>query len=135
MNWQRLLLQPDARLSRWLGVLAVALPLVALLPKYFVIRSLYPVDASIFDLGFGFADYLRSLFESGEFKSCTTLPFATCHPGVCTEAARMPVLPGLVAALGKVVGTSSASVAIAKAVILAIVTSVFLRVLTRDYQF
>jgi len=98
-----------------LAILLVAMPLLALIPKYFLIqRTLGATGAQIFDTGFGFGDYVRSLLTDGSFRSCSTSPYDGCSAPVCNYATRMPGLPVLYAVLTKVVGSKSASVALAK---------------------
>jgi hypothetical protein len=113
--------------------LLIAMPLLALAPKFWIAtHALYGADLSVFNTGFGFGDYIRSLAEDGNFRSCSTLPFDPCTPGTCTFATRMPGVPLLLAALAKLVGTQSVSVALAKCVVLALLSSGFLAVLSVD---
>jgi hypothetical protein len=117
------------RLATWL---LVAMPLLALVPRcYLIMHSLYADDADVVDLGFGFGEYVRNLLQSGQFRSCTPLPFIPCDPGICTGATRMPGIPLLLAALAEFVGRGTESVAIAKCFLLAAVVTMLLVMATR----
>lgn len=115
--------------------LLISLPLLALVPKLWLIRhSLDAGSLSVFDTGFGFGNYIRSLAEEHAFRSCSLLPFDPCKPGICVRATRMPGLPVLLAMLSWVVGTGTAAVAAAKCTLLAILSTVFLAALSRDVR-
>jgi hypothetical protein len=112
------------------------MPFVALVPKYILIlQTLGHSGVEVFATGFGFGDYVRGLLNDGSFRSCATVPFTRCDPGVCAYATRMPVLPLLYATLAKVVGTKSAAIAIAKCTLTATLLTGFLLVLVRDVRF
>jgi hypothetical protein len=115
------------------GWLLVAMPLAALVPKYFLITRTLGVSGShIFEMGFGFGDYIRNLWADGAFRSCSTPPFASCGSDLCNYSTRMPGLPLLYVALAKVVGTQSVAVAFAKCTVSAILFAGFLFALARD---
>jgi hypothetical protein len=115
--------------------LLIALPLLALAPRLWIAtHSLYAGDLSVFGTGFGFGSYVQGLAEDGMFRSCSFVPFDPCNPGTCTFATRMPGIPLLLASLTKLVGVRSASVAIAKCVVMALLSAGFLVVLSRDLR-
>jgi len=123
------------------GLLLWAMPLLALAPKYWMIKhSLYVSGKDILDTDttqfgfFGFGDYIYHLYHSGAFEACRHLPFIPSKTGVCIYSSRMPGLPLLIAGLAKIVGTQSADVALAKAVVMALLASGFLIVLARDVR-
>src|ERR1700760_4216109 len=95
-------------------LLLVAMPLIALVPKLILI--LHSVDGSseIFQTGFGFGEYIRSLSNDGALRSCGVTPFTGCDPNLCVYATRMPLVPLLYAGLAHLVGVKSVAVAIAK---------------------
>ena len=70
-------------------LLALALVLTAL--QLGATVMFVPHRASIFDIGFGFGGYVRSLAEAGHF--------AACNRPDCPRASRMPLLPLAYAAL------------------------------------
>ena len=125
----------QSRVARVRRALLIAMPLLALAPKFWIAtHALYGTDLSVFDTGFGFGNYIHSLAEEGTFRSCSALPFVPCNPGTCTFATRMPGMPVLLAALTKLVGTQSASVALAKSTVLALLSAGFLAVLSLDVR-
>lgn len=114
-------------------VALIGMPFVALVPKYLLIlHTVGAAGTDIFQTGFGFGGYVRELFTDGSFRSCATAPFVRCDVDLCVYATRMPLLPMLYAGLGKLVGTKSAAVAMAKCTLTAVLVAVFLRSLTRD---
>jgi hypothetical protein len=116
-----------------LGWLLVALPLIALLPKFVLIEHTLGVAGTrIFQTGFGFGDYVQSLATDGTFRSCSTFPYQSCGAPACNYATRMPLLPMLYAGLSRLVGDSSASVALAKCALAALLSAVFLHAFARD---
>src|SRR5277367_6834632 len=96
------------------GLLLIALPLVALVLRcYVIVHLLYPGIIEVFHTGFvGFGDYARSLRDSGQFRLCGNSPFVACQTSICTNATRMPVIPLLYFGLLTLVGTPAAAVAI-----------------------
>jgi hypothetical protein len=118
-----------------LAILVVIMPLLALVPKYFLIqRELGDSGQKIAATGFGFGDYAGSLLTSGEFRSCSRQPFTPCQPERCSYATRMPVLPLLYAGLAHLVGENSAPIAFFKCLLTAIVLAGMLAVLVRDVR-
>jgi hypothetical protein len=115
--------------------LLIAMPLLALAPRLWIaLHALYTGDQSIFDTGFGFGSYVRSLVEDGTFRACTFVPFDPCNAGTCTFATRMPAIPLLLASLVKLVGAQSVYVALAKCIAVALLSTAFLAVLSLDVQ-
>jgi hypothetical protein len=115
--------------------LLIAMPLLALVPRLWIAtHALYAGDPSIFDTGFGFGGYVRSLAEEGTFRSCSFVPFDPCNAGTCTFATRMPAIPILLASLVKLVGARSVLVALAKCIVMALLSTAFLAVLSLDIQ-
>ena len=122
----------EHKILRWL---LIALPLLVLPLRYWwITHTLYTTPASVFDLGFGFGDYTRNVSQLGEFRSCLTLPFKACHPGVCALSTRMPALPMAYASLASLAGFAAVNVAIAKCVFLAALVSIFLALITQDLR-
>jgi hypothetical protein len=118
----------------WPALLLVAMPLIALVPKYWLIaHTLGAGDSGIFAAGFGgFGDYAHNLLTDGTYRSCTASPFARCGPPSCDYATRMPVLPLVYAGLTLLVGVKSAAVAYAKCAFTALLAAAFLLALVRD---
>ena len=86
---------PNKISNRLRDVLLWVMPLLALLPKYWLItHSLYRDGSSVFDTEFGFGDYIANLYRSGIFEACPPhLPFLTATADVCIHSSRMPVWP------------------------------------------
>ena len=125
-----------SRQSQMTAALIAFMPLVALVPKYLlIVHTFGGTSSEVFDTGFGFGGYVRSLFDDGHFRSCVVTPFAGCDPGLCVYATRMPLLPLLYAGLAKLVGTKSIAVAIAKCTLTAAALTTFLLLLARDVRF
>jgi hypothetical protein len=129
------------RSERVRDVLLWAMPLLALAPKYWMIKhSLYASGRDILDTDttqfgfFGFGDYIEHLYRSGVFEACRHLYFVPSKAGVCIYSSRMPGLPLLIAGLAKTVGTRSTDVALAKAVVMALLETGFLVALVRDVR-
>jgi hypothetical protein len=120
--------------ARFRRIALVVMPLLALLPRLWVAKTLYPADMSVFDTGFGFGDYIHQLAEQGAFRSCSFFPFNPCNTGTCTFATRMPGLPLLLASLVQLVGTHSIAVAVAKCTLLALLSAGFLAALSQDVR-
>ena len=127
---------PNKISNRLRDVLLWVMPLLALLPKYWLItHSLYRDGSSVFDTEFGFGDYIANLYRSGIFEACPPhLPFLTATADVCTHSSRMPVWPLLLTGLAKIVGTQAVNVAIAKIVVLAVLVSSLMASLGRDLR-
>jgi len=124
----------DASGARIRAALVLVMPLLALIPKYWIIHSLYPPGVSLFDTGFGFAGYVRSLLAGNGLRMCSALPFKACSPDLCVYATRMPVIPLLLAALDRLTGSQAESVALAKSVAMALLSTGFLATLVRDFR-
>jgi hypothetical protein len=120
--------------SAVLAGLVVLMPLLALIPKHFLIVHSPDARQSIFATGFGFGDYARNLLADGEFRTCTKPSFVACQPDQCQYATRMPVVPILYAALATLVGEQSGSIAFAKCVLTALLLAGLLAVLMRDLR-
>ena len=120
--------------SALLAGLVVLMPLLALIPKHFLIVHSPESRQSIFATGFGFGDYARNLLADGEFRTCTKPSFVTCEPDQCQYATRMPVVPILYATLATLVGEQSGSIAFAKCVLTAVILAALLAVLVRDLR-
>lgn len=115
--------------------LLIVLPLLALAPRLWIAtHALYASDQSVFGTGFGFGSYVQGLVKDGTYRSCAFMPFDPCNPSTCTFATRMPVIPLLLALLTQLVGVQSASVAIAKCLVTAMLSTGFLIVLSRDLR-
>jgi hypothetical protein len=115
-----------------LAALVVLMPLLALVPKYFLIAREFQSPQNIETTGFGFGDYVHNLRTTGEFRNCVSPPFVACQPHVCQYATRMPVLPLLYAGLAAVVGEGAGSIAFAKCLLTACLLAGLLAVLVRD---
>jgi hypothetical protein len=140
-NCESTYLSASRRSARVRDVLLLLMPLLALAPKYWLIRhALYPSGKDILDTDttefgfFGFGDYIYHLYNSGVFEACRHLFFVPSKAGVCIYSSRMPGLPLLIAGLAKIVGTQSADVALAKAVVMALIETAFLVALVRDVR-
>ena len=116
-----------------LAALVVLMPLLGLVPKYFLITRALGSQQSIETTGFGFGGYVHNLRATGEFRTCASPPFVTCEPGRCQYATRMPVLPLLYAGLAGIVGEGSGSIAFAKCILTACLLAGLLAVLVRDF--
>lgn len=126
----------SVRRREWSTALLVAMPLVALVPKWLLIlHTLGSASTQVFETGFGFGGYVRGLLVDRSFHSCAALPFKPCDPSLCVYATRMPLLPLFYAALAKFLGIQSVQIAIAKCTLTAGLLTVFLRSLTRDMRF
>ncbi len=129
-------LRGSGRRREWSTVLLIAMPVVALVPKWFLIlHTLGAAGTQIFETGFGFGGYVRGLLVDGSLHSCAALPFKPCDPTLCVYATRMPLLPLFYASLAKLFGTRSVQIALAKCTLTAGLLTVFLRLLTRDVRF
>ena len=117
--------------TRVLALLVVLMPLIALVPKYLLIRHTL-AGQSVEQTGFGFGDYVSNLLESGQIRSCERPPFRLCQPDRCLYATRMPGIPILYANLANLVGDSSINVDFAKCVLTAAVLAALLAVLVHD---
>src|SRR3954454_20992951 len=116
-----------------LGWLLVALPLIALLPKFYLVtHTLGGSGSQIFQTGFGFGDYVQNLRTDGTFRACATVPYKSCGAPACNYATRMPGLPILYTGLSWLVGTSSVAVALAKCTLTALLSAFFLFAFMRD---
>lgn len=123
------------RLESIRGALFWAMPLLAIGPKYWIIRHyFYGSGIEVFDTGFGgLGDYARHLYYGNSFHSCLP-PFMPSDPGVCVYATRMPGMPLLLSGLAKIVGTKALNVALAKTVVMALLGAGLLAVLGRDLR-
>jgi hypothetical protein len=74
------------------------------------VLSFIPHHANIFDLGFGFGGYIRSLTQHGQF--------AACIGATCPKALRMPLLPLFYSAISFIT-TDQRTIALIKVVLLA----------------
>jgi len=137
-------LRVSAPKPRWRGwslivVLTVGMPILSLIPKYFLIVHFYPARESIFDPEFadrqlGFSGYTDSLVRDDKFRTCPASPYVACDPNACAYATRMPVLPGLIADLTTLVGLGTVHVALAKMILTSLLASIFLAVLVLDLR-
>jgi hypothetical protein len=117
--------------ARLLAIALVLMPLLGLVPKYFLIeREL--AGQKIEQIGFGFGDYVDNLLHSGELRSCKLPPFASCQPDRCLYATRMPVIPLLYAGIARWVGAEAAVVDLVKCALTAVLLAGLLAVLVRD---
>jgi hypothetical protein len=122
-----------ARLSavEWL---LVCMPLIALVPKCLLIwHTLGASGAQIYQTGFGFGDYVRSLSTDAAYRSCSNPPYRACVQ-VCNYATRMPLLPLLYAGLATLVGPDSAAIAMAKCALTSLLSAIFLYAFVRDVR-
>lgn len=85
-----------------------------LLLKLILVRATIPADQTIFQLDFGFGEYIQSLHASGQL--------AFCRKAFCTYATRMPLIPWLYHLLGYLT-LSSVLVAVIKSVALSLITA------------
>lgn len=119
------------RRAKILALALVLMPLIALVPKYFLIQHAL-AGQRIEQTSFGFGDYVDNLLHSGELRTCARPPFTLCQGDRCLYATRMPAIPLLYAALAHVVGTQSIAVDLAKCVLTAVLLASLLAVLVRD---
>jgi hypothetical protein len=141
MNNSRRVHAPKAHRGAWslIVVLMVGMPILSLIPKYFLIEHIYPAAESIFDPQFadrqlGFIGYTESLVRFDRFRTCPASPYVACDPKACAYATRMPVMPWLIADLTKVVGFGTVNVALAKMVVTSLLASIFLAILSLDLR-
>lgn len=73
-------------------VLLIALAMVFLVFKLAVMAVTIPASQTIFQLDFGFGDYIRSLHTTGDL--------AFCRKSFCSYSTRMPLIPWLYHLLG-----------------------------------
>jgi hypothetical protein len=132
--------KPYRRTWSLIVLLTVGMPILSLIPKYFLIEHIYPAAESIFDPQFadrqlGFIGYTESLVRDGSFRTCPASPYVSCDPKACAYATRMPVMPWLIADLTKVVGVGTVNVALAKMILTSLLASIFLAILSLDLRF
>ena len=96
-------------------VFLATLAVVFLLLKLLLVRATIPVEQSIFQLDFGFGEYIQSLHTSEQL--------AFCRKSYCTYATRMPLIPWLYHLLGYLT-LSSVLVAVIKGVALSLITAI-----------
>jgi hypothetical protein len=120
--------------SAVLAVLVALMPLLALVPKYFLIAHGPEARQNIVATGFGFGDYVYNLQTAGEFRTCAKPPYATCPARQCQYATRMPVVPLLYAGLASLVGQQAGSIAFSKCVLTALLLAGLLAVRVRDLR-
>ena len=119
------------RRARILALALVLMPLLALIPKYFLIQQSL-AGQRVEQTGFGFGDYVSNLLQSGELRTCARPPFNPCQPDRCLYATRMPGIPLLYAGLAHVVGTGSVAIDFSKCILTAALLAGLLAVLVRD---
>ena len=123
----------SGRGAKFLAVALVLMPLIALVPRYFLIQRALAAQ-TVEQTGFGFGDYVDSLLHSGELRTCVRPPFKPCQPDRCLYATRMPVIPMLYAGLARLVGEQSVTVDLLKCILTAALVAGLLAVLVRDAQ-
>lgn len=104
--------------------------LTAVIVLFFILKcaaTVVYVDPSytVADISYGFGDYVSSLLNAGEYKSCTS-------EGQCDYSTRMPFLPILYAALG-LFSTSLVTAALIKNFLISLACLYFGRFLLREY--
>jgi len=117
--------------ARLLAIAIVVMPLIALVPKYLLIRHAL-AGQEIEQTGFGFGDYVGNLLRSGQLRTCANPPFNPCQPDRCLYATRMPVVPLLYAGLAHLVGDQSIPIDTVKCILTALLLAGMLCVLVRD---
>lgn len=123
----------SSRKSLLLLILMVGMPILGLVPKYFIVQRLFAPQEVIFS-DYAFGAYLDGLINSHRFQECSALPYTACRPGTCNYSSRMPVVPALLAGLAEGVGTHTANVAIAKVLLTSLISCLFLAVLSLDVR-